>query len=165
MTMSPRFEPDLGAVRATTRIFEPGEYVVKIGTPYPMAYTKDDGTEIGGARYSLEMVGRIGPDGSLDDANEGESVTNVRCYVHTEGALSMAKRFLMAAFGYSRNDEEAFNEEVLGSGDFGVAGEGDDAELGESWAQCSGNLVRVSLDTELYEGEEQQNFRGWSPWK
>jgi hypothetical protein len=163
--MSPRFEPDLGAVRATTRIFDSGEYVLKIGDAYPISYTREkDGAEIGGARYALEMVGRIQADGSLDDAHAGESVTANRVYIHSEGALSMAKRFLMAAFGYSRNDEESFNEEVLSSGDFSISGEGDEAELGSSWAQCSGNLVRVSLDKDTYEGEEQQAFRGWSPW-
>lgn len=165
--MSPVFTPDFGEVRATTRVFDRGTYVVELGKARPIGYEKDDGTVVVGARVPMTIVHQVLGDGSTDDTFAGEDVTPVRCYIHSKGALRMTKRMLMAFYGYDRNSEEEFNNEVLSQADFGVTPpeeEDDEATFtGEGWLAFAGNHVQVLLSTDTYEGEEQQQHGNWAP--
>lgn len=164
--MTPRWEPDFAGTHAVTPIYDRGEYRLKIGKPSGMAYTKENGDDVAGVRYNLTMVGAKNSDGSIDDTMAGEEVTPVRLYVHSEGAMRMTKRILMAFFGYSRDDEKSFNEDVTGNGDFSITpGENEDDRptLGDGWTSCVGNEVDVVLDQDTYEGELQQTHKSFSP--
>lgn len=160
--MSPIFQPDKN-VRATTRIFERGEYEVEIAAVSGIGYTKDNGDEVAGARYRLTMRGRLQNDGSLDDEYAGEDVTPFRAYVHSEGAIPFTKRFLMAAMGYGRNDESDFDDEWWTEADLTIEFDEEDVTLGEGWEDPVGNVLRVTLDKEEYEGQEQQTHATFAP--
>lgn len=172
-----RFTPDLKGTRAGFPIYESGDYEVKVTEVTPIGYMKEvEDKETGmtthqpvvGGRANLEMVGRVLKDGTLDRTDEGEPVSPVRLYVHSEGAWSITKRFAMAALGYSLEDEEDFNEEVAGDLDLGVEfdPDSDDEEaavLGPGWARLTGKHLLVSLSKRKWQGVEQQDVAGYVP--
>ena len=162
----PRFTPDFSTVTVATPIHPRGSYRVTIIRVNGMAYTKEDGVDVAGVRYSLKMVGKVLSDGTIDDALAGQDVAPVRLYVHSEGAMNMTKQTLMAFFGYLRKDEKTFNKEVLGKGsDFAIEeGEGENAAaiIGDSWKDCVGNEVNVVLDLEDYNDQEQQKHKNFT---
>lgn len=167
--MSPRFSPDLTKARASIRIFDRGDYELAITGVKPISYTKDDGKEVAGGRILFEMVGRRRADGTLDREFEGETVTPLRLYVHTEDAWGMTKRFFMAALGYKLDDEGKFDEEWASQADISVDGEGDEAILGKSWEEVVGQHVISTLTKRWYEPEdgsekrEQQDLGSFLP--
>lgn len=165
--MSPRFEPDLTKARASIRVFDADDYEVVVGEPTGMLYERDDdGVVVVGVRFPLEMVGRIKPDGSLDREFEGEQVSPARMYVHTDKAWPMTKRFVMAAAGFSLEEEDLFDEEWLSQYDPSIDGDPyseEDPELGDAWTELEGQHVQVSLGKDLYEGRETQTHGGWQP--
>lgn len=131
----PHFEPDPTAVQATIEVLEKGEYEFIIGKPKSFARTKDDGGESVGVRYPMTVA-------------EGEhkgAKTFYSCYVATDGGLSFAKQYLMAALGYkaSAADEKRFNETFRGS-DWGL--NTDDGTCGSVWEQPVGNHVLSTVD-------------------
>lgn len=169
--MSPRFEPDMSKARASTRIFERGEYEVKVGEPQAMLYRKDNDDVVAGVRYPLTMVGRITADGNIEEegdwGSEGEDVSPTRLYVHTEAAWPMAKRFVMAAMGYSLEEEDEFDEEFVSEHDFAIDGDPDaedeTPELGSAWKQVEGQRVWITLDTDQYQGRQTQTHNAPQP--
>jgi len=164
----PRFTPDLSKVRASIRVFDRGDYQLKITKAEPFINEeKDDGkgnlTQSAGCRYNVEMVGKLDASGNVTDEFQGETVTPVRLYVHYEGGWSMTKQFLMAVLGYSREEEDKFDAEWAANADLSLDGEPDEVEAGKSWEDPVGKVVNVTLDKRLYQGREQQDFRGWTP--
>lgn len=176
--MSPRFEPDLTKTRASTRIFDRGEYELEITGLRPVQfggdnyiYTREsDGEVVAGVATTFKMVGRVQPDGSLDREFEGEDVSSDRHYIHTEGSYPFTKRFLMAAAGFSREEEDAFDEEWASDNPIFIDGEPDDPdsqELGPGWEAIVGLHVVASLDQRMSEEEGDdrvfQEFRSYQP--
>lgn len=176
--MSPRFEPDLSKARASTRIFDRGEYEVQVtglgpvefgGENYIYSSERESGVvEVAGVRVELEMVGEIQADSSLDREFEGEDVAPARFYVHTEGAWPFAKRFLMAAAGFSREEEDEFDEEWVPDNPIFIDGdvdEPDTQELGPGWESIVGQNVQVTLDKEMSDDGERvfQSHNAWQP--
>ena len=174
-----RFEPDMEDIRATTRIFEQGDYELKVKRVRGFAYTREqDGVEIYGADVNFEMVGPLLSDGTLGDDFAGEDVSRLRTFWHTKGAMEMSKRNVMAIAGFSREEEEEFNAWVKDGNSFAIIGDDEDpeadVELGSGWQQLVGNRVHASLTVQLYqrkdddgnpvgEPEEQQNFQSLRP--
>ena len=160
----PRFDVPMDQVRATTRIFDRGEYeiIVKNHQPFLRVRENNDGTttDVAGVRYYLEMVGQVDAAGNVDEEFKGEQVQSLSVYVHTEGGQRGAKRFLMAVLGF--DDEEAFNAEYAGK-DFSVDGEGDAITVGAVWEEPVGKRFRATLDSEIFNDEEQQRFRNFRP--
>lgn len=162
----PRFAPDPDEARATTRIFDRGEYELIVGKPYPFAYTREsDGKDIGGVRYALKMVGKVNAKGKLDNEFEDEPVSPIRFYIHSTGAVSMFKRFAMAALGYDANPatEEQFDLEVWHGADLSVEGEGDEVSGGSFFETLTGQRVRMTLDKRIWEDQPQQDHRNAVP--
>lgn len=163
----PRFNPvaGLNAARATIRVFPRGVYSLTITSANPFSYTREsDGTEIYGVRFGFTMNGEIDEEGNVVDRYAGESVSQHRIYLHSSAAMGMNKRFLMAAAGYDRNDEDAFDAEWLATmaDELWIEGSGDDVECGSAYADLVGNDLRALLDIELdNEGGERQNFRAF----
>lgn len=159
----PRFEPDMEKTRATTRIFENGEYEVEVGEPEGMLYVRDDGREIAGVRYPLTMVGRMTADGNIEEEGDwgeaGEDVAPVRLYVHSEKAWPIAKSHVMAFMGYTREEEDVFNEEFVSEHTWHVDGDpesDEEPELGSAWEACEGQHVIFPLEEGMYEGTKTQ---------
>lgn len=167
--MSPIMQPDFSDVKAGFRTLDRGEYQLVLGKPKGFYYVKDNGKEVGGVRVPVNVVGQIMADGSIDDQYEGDAVSPVRLYLHTEGAFRMTKQFLLAAAGYAIEDEDEADEEFFAVTDFSFdVDDEDDPEnatvtLGDGWSGLEGNHVRVTADIDIYEGNPQQNWRSWLP--
>lgn len=160
--------------RASTRIFDQGEYELKIGEPQPLLYERDDDdggtTVVAGVRYPLEMVGRITADGNIEEEGDwgeaGEDVTPARFYVHTDAAWPMAKRFVMAAMGFSLEEEDEFDEVFVEEHSFAIDGDVDSeepAELGSGWTEAEGQRVWMTLGQDVYKGRQQQTHENPMP--
>lgn len=161
-----RFQPDLGKTKAGMPVYERGEYEVKILGVKPIYYVKEEeGTEVAGASLSLEMVGRVQNDGTLDRELEGETVAPLRLYVHSEKAWPITKRAIMAALGYTLDDEDTFNNDLAATLDVGVEpGEGDEeATLGSGWSRLTGQRMLMTLNKRKWQGREQQQHEGFMP--
>lgn len=162
----PRFQPELGGVKAGMTIFDRGEYELKIVGVKPIYYYNEDkGYDVAGAQINLEMVGKVQTDGSLDTEQAGESVVPNRLYVHSAKAIPMVKQFFMAALGYPMDEEDKFNAEVAGNLDISVTPgeEGEDATLGSGWSRLVGQRVLCTLDKRMHEGREQQDHGSFMP--
>lgn len=155
----PRFTPDLDETRATTRVFDPCEAEMKITGVQGVLYMKEeDGDEwpVAGVRCQYEHVGRIQDDGSLDTEHEGEDMAPDTHYIHSEGALPFTKRFLMAAYGFTREEEEEFDD-FLEERDFSLDGDpesDEDPEIGDGWKELEGLRVAADVDIRAVEDEE-----------
>lgn len=169
----PKWEPDFESVRATTRIFDRGEYELVIARVTGFAYDRDDGKHVVGVRLTPRVVGKINSKGKLTDDFAGEETFPIKLYLHNEGARRMTKRILMALCGFSSNEEDAFNQ-YYKKADFSIEEEetedGYAVIPGAGWRALEGKHVRVTLDKDLYEpdgGEpvEQQTFSNWTPVK
>ena len=166
----PRFSPDACQVQATTPIYDKGDYIIEITNYAPFAYSGDvrdnngkptgEKKDVYGCRYSAKLVGKFGKDGSFDDELNGEDVSSIRMYWHNDASRASTKRFFMAALGYDRNSEAEFNEDFWNDTDFSIDCDDDyeNVTAGESWQAPVSKLVRVSLDKEIYNGNEQQKF-------
>ena len=169
--MTPNFQPDFADIKAGFRTLDRGEYELLLGAPKGFAYTKDDGTEVSGVRVPVNVVGQVMSDGSIDDKYEGDSVSPIRLYLHTEGAFRMTKQFLLAANGYEISDEDTADSEFFKGADFGFEvneeseDERPDVTLGAAWGLLKGNHVRVTADIQMYNDKPSQNWQTWLPIK
>ncbi len=165
--MSPRFDPDLQKARASFPIHPRGDYELAVVEMTGLGYTKDNGDEISGARLNLEVVGCILGDGTLDRELEGQPCTGLRLYIHNEGSLNMTKQAIMAILGYTREEEDKFNDEVAGKLDLGIDWDEDSDEgevtLGSGWSQLEGKHFIATLSKRSWEGREQQDIGGFMP--
>ena len=166
----PRFEPDPKEVRASVRIYDRGDYELKVGKPRGFYYVREsDEREIAGVDVPLEMVGMLDGKGNPDGKFEGEAVSNDRLYLHSEKALPFLKRFAMAVLGYDRNSEEKFNKDWWDGADISLEATEGDGEttltIGAFFGELEGQRVIAHLDKEMsQDGErEQQAFRSFSP--
>lgn len=174
--MCPRFEPDMEKTRATLRIFPRGDYLVKITEAAPFMYVREkDKVVVAGMQYNLQMRGKMDANGNVTDEFENEAVTPNKVYIHSEKAYGMAKQFVMIANGYSRDEEDKFNEEFVREHKWFFEGdeEAEDIEatleVGDAWKTPAGKLIIAHLDSRMYDPKdgsppsEQQDFRGWMP--
>jgi hypothetical protein len=161
----PRFEPDLTKARANIRIFDRGDYELKITKAEPFINENEEtGKVSAGCRFNVEMVGKLDKDGNVTDEFTGETVSQHRVYVHTEGGWGMAKQFILATLGYSRDEEDKADKEYFANADLSVDEDDEgNATGGNSWEDVVGKHVRATLDKRLYQGNEQQDFKGWYP--
>ena len=168
-----RFAPNLKDAHAGFPMLTRGEYEFEITKVRPFFRVKDDGGESAGATISLKCVGKIESDGSIttdkaDFPSAGEQVNPNRLYIHTPKAFGMTKQFIMAAMGYPIKDEKLANEEYFDDADFSI--DADDADPdnievvgGGSWDDLEGKTLRMTADVRMWQGNEQQDYRSFSP--
>jgi len=166
----PRFTTDPREARVTARIFDKGDYELKVRNVSPFVRTKRDDPDktSAGVLVFTEMCGAVDSTGELTEENVGESLQPIRCYVHTPGAFRMSKRFLIAAKGFpgTPDGEDEFDEEHADPELFMVDGEADEDdtwECGQGWKDLVGCRIRAALDKGMFEGNEQQDFRSFLP--
>lgn len=175
----PRLSPDMTDVSANIKIYDKGDYEIAVKSVFGFANDGTNGFNYGVAVQHV-IVGKYDSKGNLDKSDEGNQVENVRLFVHTKDAMRMSKRYLMAAFGFNKKEEDEFNEWYK-SQDWHVDAEKDDNDryvidsIGDGWKKLVDHHVKVRLDKTIYEpvdrdtgektGEqiEQQKFGTWSP--
>ena len=170
----PRYEPDLTQVSANIEVLPAGDYEFSIMEPKSFEKNKKDkeGNEIPGSvsvgiRYPIKVENVIseGLDPNLVGKRQFNSV-----YIHNEGGMQFAKRFLMAALGSGGNGcggcveaERAFDASDRGS-DWSVDPES--GAVGDVWREAVGQRIVGALGVQLQtlganQGEPQQTFEGW----
>jgi len=174
--MNVRFAPDFADVSASLKVFDRGDYEVKTTAVDPFAYIKSDEKKgeyvVCGASLKLEMVGKLGHDGSIISSDdEGESVVPLRLYMHSRKGWGFTKGIIMSLMGYVADREEEFNA-IVGDLDFGLTPQGEEpddegawsvVEAGAAWQQLVGVRNHVTLSKRIYEEREQQEMKNWRP--
>lgn len=171
--MSPRFEPDFVETQVSTPVYPKGTYEVSITRVNGAAWTKEndktgESYTVRRIRARAKMKGRYDSEGklhdSIDDLGEivDKDVAPVDFYIHSEGAMRVAKSNLMAVLGFNpreNEDEEAFNEWVQeNEPDFGFdetpLDDGSfEVDIGDGWKTMEGRDAILMLDVEMYKPE------------
>lgn len=152
--MSNRYEYDPSKATALQEIFPKDEYEFIIGEPKAFIRKNRKGEDSFGVRFPLTIA----------EGRFASKRTMITCYLHSDGAQSMAKRFQMAAYGFRNNQEQEaeFNIEMAGK-DWGF--DPATGACGEMWRNMAGSRVVGALDVKPNEetGEPQQDFKSWRP--
>lgn len=161
-----RFEPNLAKAHAGFPMLQRGEYEFTITKATPFYRVKDDGSENGGCRVGLRCDGAINADGSINAGIEeaGEQVSTLSLWIHTPKAFGMTKQFIMAALGYTIQEEKKANEEYFEASDFSVdVDEEDNIVGGASWQDLVGKTLRMTADIGVWQGNDQQEYKSYQP--
>lgn len=176
----PIFTPDFGSVDAGFPVHDAGRYQVKVTKRKPFCRLKKENDQgvretSAGVRFNLEIVGRYDDEGELDTDLAGKPASSNSVYLHSEGGWQFSKPFVMACFGYSKNQEGEFNEWFQeNQDDFHFSADPGDAEenmeLGSAWDDMVDRLVNVTMskstrvvDDTTGETEDQQEYSSWAP--
>ena len=153
----PRYEPDLTAVSAALDLFEKGDWEFSIGEPKAFERTNEKGKLSAGVRYLLSLA-------EEHNGHKKGSKQMFSCYIHTDGAMTFSKRFVMAALGFKNTseDERLFDEQFKGA-DWSV--DPDTGAVGDVWRQPAGRRIVCSLEIgeNPNTNEPSQQFSGFLP--
>lgn len=151
----PKYEFDPSKVSASIEIFPKDTYEFIVGEPKSFKGQNKQGKDNYGVRYPLVIA----------EGDFKNKKTVVTLYMHSEGAQSMSKQFLMAALGYknSQEAEQQFNEDMRGE-DWSFDPEA--GTVGEVWRRAAGKRMLGSLDVKKKEDSDdmQQDFKKWMPY-
>lgn len=155
----PKYNYDPSKVSSTIEIFPAGEQEFIVGDPKAFIRKNAKDEDSFGVRFKLTIA-------------EGDfrgKTTVFTCYMHSEGAQSMSKRFHMAAYGFGANEqdtikvaEEKFNAAV-GGDDWSF--DPDTGTVGEAWRRMAGTRVigNLGIGKNTRTDEPQQEFKSWRP--
>ncbi len=161
----PRYEHDPSKVVSTLQVLPKGDYEFLIKGAKAFERTAGAGHQSYGVRYKMEVA---------DGLQKGKPMI-FTTYLHSEGAESMAKQFLIAAYGHEVNDvgEKAFDEDTSGD-DWSI--DTDSGKCGDAYEKIVGKRIANDLDVEMQhskwiEGKpdtdspkvERQVFGTWRP--
>lgn len=161
-----RFTPDLAKVRAGFPTIESGEWEFIIGEAKGFHYVKDDGKEVYGVRYPLEIAGSVDAGGNLKDEElSGDQAAPFSLYLHSKKAGGMVKQWLLAALGYTIEEEDEANESVFGEHDFGWdLDEDEDPVVGDGWTMPEGRRIRMTCSVQIMDnGDKRQQYGSYVP--
>lgn len=146
-----RYEYDPSKAQSTIEVLEKGDYEFVIGEPKSFIRKNRKGQDSYGIRFPLTADGKTKP-------------VYYTCYLHSEGAQGMTKRFQMAAMGYKNSKvmEQAFDGDVIGM-DWSYDPE--TGAVGDAWRKFTGKRVVGTVDIGANEetGEPQQVWKSWRP--
>jgi hypothetical protein len=153
----PRYTADLSKANAGYVLLEKGDYEFTVGEPktfYRSGTNQQTGeaTESYGIQYPLTVVG-----GDQDGKN-----LNIQLYLHTDKSFGMAKKFVMAALGYSLDREKEFNADFEGA-DWSF--DTDTQEVGDIWTKAAGTRLAATADivNDKRNPERQNQQFNWRP--
>lgn len=156
----PRANPNPSQTSATQEIYPDGDYELLIGRPKAFARYEDDGVTI--KNFGIGIPMRI-----------AEPVEHIgkqfyhNLYYHTDGAKGMNKLFLMAALGYTRDEEKRFDAEHPDEEWAFDYGKDSDGFLGNGWLMLENERVTAEMSQDIQKkgtraGEPQQKVK-WRP--
>jgi hypothetical protein len=160
--MTPQYNPDPSQVSAFFYIFSKGDYLFDVGEGKPFEGTNSDGDANAGVRYPLICKNVVGSDGDQQGVSKRQMFT---CYIHSEGAISFSKRFLMACLGFTGDDqgETAFNESTQGM-DWKIDPDPAAPYMGEMWQKVNSTSLIITADVKLdNDGKRQQQWKAFAP--
>jgi hypothetical protein len=149
------FDPTQVAAVGGFEVLPKGDYEFIIGKPKPFQKLEDNG--------DIRNFG-LGVTVKVADGEHIDKLQYVRLYMHNRGSQGFSKAFVMACYGYAKNQEKEFNEAFAGkSWNYNA----ETGEIGEVWQGIEGKRAIGSADTQMgqgdYAGQEQQKFTGWRP--
>lgn len=151
----PSFNGDPSRVSATLEVLPKDDYEFTAGEPKAFLKKNDDGTVKNfGLRIKL-ITQNEGP-------QKGKPVVHTLWY-HTDGALPMNKRFIMATLGYpaDKENERRFDKDVEGK-DWNIDFE--TGAVGDAYREMVGKRVVGNFDVKLDANmNQQQDIKGWRP--
>lgn len=156
--MSPRYEHDPSNVSAVIAVLDKGDYEMIVGEPKSFFNQGKDGKPDNyGVRFPLTVA----------EGPEKNSKTFYNAFIHTDGALSFAKQFMMAALGYksTKDDEKRFNDKYRGSA-WGI--DTDSKSVDDVWREATGKRLVASVDVQIQSegtnaGNPQQKWVKFRP--
>lgn len=144
-----RYQHDPTQVVASLTILPKDDYEFELGRPKAFERTARKGHQSYGIRIPLKVVS-AGP--------ENGKKTVYSLYLHSEGGQQMAKRFQMAAAGFSainERTEKAFDsDETIQGADWGYDPE--TGEVGSGWGAYEGLRLACDVDVEQAKDESGQ---------
>lgn len=156
-----RYNPNPTAATVSIPVFPKGDYEFTLKEPKPFERTNQEGKTSHGVRYALDCTAVV-----EGDKNMKGKRTIFSCYQHNEGAVSFAKQFQMAVYGFDRSEhgETGFNDLAL-TKDWSYDPEA--GAVGDGWKGMTGKRVVISMDVGVnpVSGEPNQNFTGFAPVK
>ncbi len=147
MTGPFNFNPE--AVSATFEALPADEYELIVGEPKAFKRNKSDGEgESIGIRFPLTVA---------EGTHKGKK-TIYNFYMTSEGAQSIGKQFLIAAYGMKRDKagEEEFNTAFRGAD---LSYDTATGSCGDAWNTFKGMRLRAALTVRDYNGQTQQEFK------
>jgi len=145
-----QFTFDPTQVSAGIKIFDKGTYEFAIGQPKPFFKdAQNDKSENFGVRYVLT------------DRASGDKYIQT-CYMHNQGGQSFSKGFMMAAYGFARNQENEFNafcRKEFTEKDYAFSHE--DNSAGRYWTEVAGKNIVADMDVQFdaKSGNQQQKVQ------
>ncbi|KKK91687.1 hypothetical protein LCGC14_2710410, partial [marine sediment metagenome] len=136
------------------------DYLFEVGEGKPFEGANSKGEPNAGIRYPIICTGVL--EGDAEGKGKKQMFT---CYIHSEGAISFSKRFLMACLGYESDSEGElrFNAETQGQ-DWKVDPTPDAPYVGEMWKKVQGSTLIIHTSVKLGDdGQKQQQWNGFSP--
>lgn len=79
-------------------------------------------------------------------------------FLHSEGGQGIAKLVQMAAFGFDKDSEADFDAHVM---DLDWSFDHESGNVGSGWQEMMGKELYGEFAVKMYEGREQQDFKGW----
>lgn len=157
--MTKRFSPNLSGVDAGIPLLDHGDFEFIIGEVKPfIRQSERDGVtvDIYGVSTSLKIA-----EGS--PSHEGKAIP-WQMYLHSEASQPMVKQFLMAAYGFGRNDEAAFNEQFPDGEDNWLV-DPEEGGLGEAYKGIVGKRILASVTQRASKRDAtvMQNNFSWTP--
>jgi hypothetical protein len=136
-----RYSHDPTQVIASFVTLPKDDYEFEVGKPRAFERTAAKGHQSYGVRFPLKVV---------SDGPENGKKTMYTCYLHSEGGQQMAKRFQMAAAGFSAINEKS---EKAFDGDPTIQGadwsyDPETGEVGSGWAAYEGLHLFCDVDQE-----------------
>lgn len=165
--MNTRYAPNLTKATAGIPLLDKDDVEFNIGDVKTFFRTKTDpqsqeNSDVFGVQYAITLVKTAG-------ANEkyiGKTFP-LQLYMHSENAFGIVKRFVMAALGFSLDDEEKFNEKYADADwSYGEPDkEGNTVPDGSIWNQLKGSRVAATTDiVPNRQRPDQKNQRyDWRP--
>jgi len=152
----PRFTPNLSNVSAGIPLLDRGEYEFLVGESKPfIRVTEKDGVAktLWGVVTSLKVTS----EGAFKD-----KTIPWQMFMHTDASQPMIKQFLMAVYGFNKNNEADFNVK-FNEDDYIVDTE--DNILGDVWTGIAGKYVRANVvqKANKLDATQMQNQFSWFP--
>lgn len=149
-------------------ILPKGDYRLKFGEPKAFKGETKEGANAGqenyGIAYLLTVVeGPVDSDGGVSPSEHFLKKIYHRMYYHTPESRNFSKNYILAAFGYTSNEEPQFNdalnqmkEQDPENPQLDWSFDPDTGECGEAWKQLTNREIVGSLSVKLDKNNREQ---------
>lgn len=147
----PRFNPDPTKATGGIVTLPKDSYTLEIGDITCFKKEVDGEIKNHGVQVPLKVV--------TEGPYKGKTVF-ARLWMHNQGSQDAAKRFQLAATGYTSKQEAEWND-AFGGKDWGYDTDDKNA-VGDGWRELKGKLVVCDIEIQIGQNDmEMQQFKTW----